>query len=149
MNEFIKGDRGVAGERGERGDHGQDGRQGPQGTQGEAGEPGKAGRRGPSILGTDRRLVFLFVYVTAGMVVLFFVLQHSQSNAADKERKFELQIVANCQQTHDAAVKFNAFLNQSITNALRTKGLTPAQKRQSIKAESDLHQPVQKCPPKP
>lgn len=147
------------GERGPRGDPGHRGDPGIPGLVGAAGPPGASvdGAAGPTgltgaagkgtVKATDRRMLFILLFVVAAMTVMFFALQSVINRTQSRERTFERQIVLNCQLIGDGNQKVNDVLDQLAAAASSDKGQTPAQRAEAVKGYQALHLPTPTCPP--
>jgi predicted negative regulator of RcsB-dependent stress response len=94
----------------------------------------------------DRRLLIIYLLITAVLVAVIYWVQHKANEFKDSEHQFDRQIVHNCQQNNKGFQHFNATLDQLIEDTSQTAGLDEAQKAKSIKVFNDLKLPISPCP---
>jgi len=139
---------GERGARGDQGQHGQDGRQGEegvhgvrgvqgedgiQGLPGAQGEPGEPGQPpGGALRLTDRRLLVLYIFLAAALVLLAFRAETNSRNIAKNQDRLVTFNHERCVDGVAILTQFNGFVdamaeveqdNESTTDRIRARRL--------------------------
>lgn len=94
-----------------------------------------------------RRALIIFGVVIVCLIVYGIALTIITRRTAEREARFEREIISNCRLLNRSHTAFDATLDQLAKNASQV--LKPPRLDEALRAYRRLHLPQQNCPPSP